>query len=68
MEKELQTLKEEIKKQAVETATHSEEWEQELARQQDAEREEWNFSYAEDHKDDPKTDYDYLIECMWLPF
>lgn len=53
----------------VETVIPDEQWEQALAEQQENERQEANFFYAEEHKDDePMSDAEYLISCMWLPF
>lgn len=45
--------------------------EQQLAEQQEAERIEQAYAYAEEHKDDGSTvseDAEYLIQCMGLPF
>lgn len=58
-------INEEIIDQAVDTA--KEEREQQLAEQQEADRIEQNIENAkEEHQE--KSDYNYLIGCLNLPF
>lgn len=51
---------------AVETA-YNEEREQQLAEQQEADRIEQNFENARERAEE-KSDAEYLVECMNLPF
>ena len=62
-------LDDKTKPTVVQTVIKDEQWEQKLAKQQENERQEANFFYAEEHKDDePMSDAEYLVKCMWLPF
>ena len=51
----------------VETVIPDEQWEQALAEQQEADRIEQNFENAREEAEE-KSDAEYLVECMWLPF
>lgn len=54
---------------AVETALTEEQREIALAEQQEAERiEQWIERAKEREESWKQSDYDYLIQCMWLPF
>ena len=51
----------------VDTVIPEEQWEQALAEQQEADRMEKNFEDARERAEE-KSDAEYLISCMWLPF